>query len=290
MQPTRFLLLFLFLLLLPGTWADPEGSLQAAGVLNPRHNGPALGSNPLSSYELHIFQTFIFYNTSFVDISSWATLEDIIFATLQEATQNILYLYPWVYPSLPAAEWKNLLNLFRVYMHHFVLSMSRDATLYQIPYKPRVLSRSSEDFQPFRQLCCPPLDTFQYLPILLNWWGPELHTVLKCFTGCDLYPNGSYTKFYHLAYNGHDFLSFDVDRSHWERQQDSELAVQVVKQYSNFLGFSETLQDLLNVTCVDHMKKFIKYGRATLERQGSESMGRTTPRMPRGHTGPPTSR
>ncbi|NXE25669.1 CD1D protein, partial [Ardeotis kori] len=179
------------------------------------------------SYKLHIFQTFIFCNTSFVDISSSATLEDIIFATLQKTTQNILYLYPWVYPSLPAAEWKNLLNLFKVYWHNFILSMSRDATLYQIPY-------------PF---------------------------VFQCFTGCDLYPNGSYTKFYHLAYNGHDFLSFDVDRIHWERQQDSELAVQVEKQFSTFLGFSETLQELLNITCVDYMKKFIKYGRATLERQ-----------------------
>ncbi|NXE08749.1 CD1D protein, partial [Lophotis ruficrista] len=147
--------------------------------------------------------------------------------TLEKATQNILYLYPWVYPSLPAAEWNNLLNLFRIYWHNFILSMSRDAMLYKIPY-------------PF---------------------------VFQCFTGCELYPNGSYTKFYHLAYNGHDFLRFDVDRSQWKRQQNSELAVQVESQFSTFLGFSETLQDLLNVTCVDHMKKFIKYGRATLERQ-----------------------
>ncbi|XP_075570366.1 T-cell surface glycoprotein CD1b-3-like [Pelecanus crispus] len=86
-------------------------------------------------------------------------------------------------------------------------------------------------------------------------------------TGCDLYPNGSYIKFYHLAYNAHDFLSFDVDNSCWERQQEGELASQVERQFNNFTGFSATLQHLLNVTCVEYMKKFIKYGRAALERQ-----------------------
>ncbi|XP_075288573.1 T-cell surface glycoprotein CD1a-like [Opisthocomus hoazin] len=86
-------------------------------------------------------------------------------------------------------------------------------------------------------------------------------------TGCDLYPNGSYTSFYRLGYNAHDFLSFDVGNSRWERQQESELAVQVEEQFNTFTGLSETLQHLLNITCVDHMKKFIEYGRATLERQ-----------------------
>ncbi|KAK4830133.1 hypothetical protein QYF61_008560 [Mycteria americana] len=34
-------------------------------------------------------------------------------------------------------------------------------------------------FQPFHQLCCLPLDTFEYLNIFFKLWGPELHTVLK---------------------------------------------------------------------------------------------------------------
>ncbi|XP_074952733.1 antigen-presenting glycoprotein CD1d-like isoform X2 [Phalacrocorax aristotelis] len=205
MPPRRHRLLFLFLLLLlPVMWADPEGSCK-----------------------LHLFQTFIFHN-NFVDISFWATLEDIIFATRQKYTGNILYLHPWVYPALPAAEWENLQNLFKVYVHNFIRSLSSDATLYKIPY-------------PF---------------------------VFQGATGCDLYPNGSYTKFYHLAYNAHDFLSFDVDKSRWEGQQECELAAQVERQFNTFTGFSVTLQHLLNVTCVDHMKKFIEYGRSDLERQG----------------------
>ncbi|NXU26982.1 CD1D protein, partial [Thalassarche chlororhynchos] len=179
------------------------------------------------SCKLHLFQTSIFHNTSFVDTSAWATLEDIVFAALQKYTWNILYLHPWVYPALPAAEWDNLQNLFRVYIHDFILCLSDDARLYQTPY-------------PF---------------------------VFQIMAGCDLYPNGSYTKFYRLALNVHDFLSFDVDNSRWERQQESELVAQVERQFNTFIGFSVSLQHLLNVTCVDHMKKFIKYGKAALDRQ-----------------------
>ncbi|XP_009865800.1 PREDICTED: antigen-presenting glycoprotein CD1d-like, partial [Apaloderma vittatum] len=202
MQPPRVVLFLL--LFLPGTWADPE-----------------------DSRKLHLFQTFIFHNTDVVDISAWATLEDILFATLQKYTWNILDLHSWVYPALPAAEWENLQNLFRIYVHNFVLSLSSDSSLYQIPYP----------------------------------------SVFQCITGCDLYRNGSYTRFYHLAYNAHEFLSFNVDNGFWERQQESKLAKQVERQFNDFTGFSATLQHLLNVTCVEHMKKFIKYGRAALERQ-----------------------
>ncbi|KAM9227235.1 T-cell surface glycoprotein CD1b-3-like [Leptosomus discolor] len=204
MQPPRLLLLLFLLLLIHRIRADPEGS-----------------------FKLHVFQTYIFHNDDFVDISVWATLEDIVFATMHKYSQDILYLHPWVYPALPADEWENLRNLFGIYIKNFILSVSSDARLYQTPY-------------PF---------------------------VFQCAAGCDLYPNGSYTKFYHLAYNAHDFLSFDTDNRQWERQQESELAAQVQKQFNSFTGFSATLQHLLNITCVDHMKKLIKYGRADLERQ-----------------------
>ncbi|KAM6256816.1 antigen-presenting glycoprotein CD1d-like isoform 2-T2 [Porphyrio hochstetteri] len=203
MQPSCHLLFF-FLLLLPGTCADPEGS-----------------------FKMHLFQTLVFHNTSFVDISSWATLEDFVFAALQKYTWNIVYLYPWVYPALPAAEWNSLQNLFRIYVHDFILFMTNDAKLYQIPF-------------PF---------------------------VFQAMAGCDLYSNGSYTRFYRLGYKAHDFLSFNVDNTSWDRHQESELAVQVQRQYTTSTEFSVTLQYLLNVTCVDHMKKFIEYGRATLEKQ-----------------------
>ncbi|KAK4811244.1 hypothetical protein QYF61_022141 [Mycteria americana] len=43
---------------------------------------------------------------------------------------------------------------------------------------PQLLLRGHA-FQPFQQLCCPPLDAFKYLHIPLKLWGPELHTVLQ---------------------------------------------------------------------------------------------------------------
>uniref|UniRef100_A0A8C0FWN0 Ig-like domain-containing protein n=1 Tax=Bubo bubo TaxID=30461 RepID=A0A8C0FWN0_BUBBB len=187
-----------------------------------------LPSLPTGSCKLHIFQTFVFHNTNFVDTSAWATLEDIVFVGLRKPTWDIQYLYPWVYPSLPAAEWDNLKNLFNIYMHNIILSLAWMKQL--VPY----------NFNPF---------------------------VFQCAAGCNLYPNGSYTKFYHLAYNSHSFLSFNVDNILWERQQESELAMQVERKFNTFTGFSETAQHLLNVTCVDHMKKFIEYGRASLKRQ-----------------------
>jgi len=95
---------------------------------------------PTGSCKLHLFQTMFFHNTNFVEVSSWATLEDIIFATLQNDTSKILYLYPWVYPALPAAEWENLENLFRVYGHNLVLFLSGDATLHLTSCEYQVLS------------------------------------------------------------------------------------------------------------------------------------------------------
>lgn len=96
-----------------------------------------------SSYKLHLFKTAIFHNTTLVDISAWATLEDIIFATVQKYTWNILHLHPWVYQALPAAEWENLQNLFRIYLHNFILSLTNDARLYQTPCKYQMLSTPS---------------------------------------------------------------------------------------------------------------------------------------------------
>ncbi|NXX77538.1 CD1D protein, partial [Urocolius indicus] len=179
------------------------------------------------SCKLHLFQTVIFHNTSFVDLSGWATLEDMVIGKWEKHDESILYCYPWVYPALSEAQWKNLINLFKIYLHKFILSFSTDASHSHRPY-------------PF---------------------------VIQATGGCDLYPSGSYTRFGHLAFNAHEIVSFNVDSSHWERKQNSKLAAEVEKELNSFTAFSHTLQYLLNVTCVDHMKKLIQHGKADLERQ-----------------------
>ncbi|XP_035199945.1 antigen-presenting glycoprotein CD1d-like [Oxyura jamaicensis] len=194
----------LLLFILPGMWADPEGS-----------------------QKLHLFQTFIFQNSTFVDLSFWATLEDIVIVTMQKYTREFIYLQPWVFPALPTDEWKSLQNLLKFYAYDFILLLQDKARQHQIPY-------------PF---------------------------VFQSMSGCELHPNGSYTKFCHLAYNAHNFLSFDVDSSHWKRWQESELAVHLERDFNSFIDVSAVLQHLLNITCIDHMKRFIEYGRVALERR-----------------------
>lgn len=45
-------------------------------------------------------------------------------------------------------------------------------------YKLRVLS-PPRTCQPLHHLCCPPVDAFEDIHLLLKLWGPELHTALK---------------------------------------------------------------------------------------------------------------
>jgi len=84
-----------------------------------------------------------FHNTSFVEVSGWATLQDIVFVIKKNDTSKLLYLYPWVYPALPAAEWENLENVFSVYWQNLVLYLSGDATLHLTSCEYQVLSNTS---------------------------------------------------------------------------------------------------------------------------------------------------
>lgn len=68
-----------------------------------------------------------------MELSGWATLEDIVFAALQKYTREIIYLQPWVSPALPADEWENLQNMFRIYLYNYIQILQDKARLYQIP-------------------------------------------------------------------------------------------------------------------------------------------------------------
>uniref|UniRef100_A0A8B9P721 Ig-like domain-containing protein n=1 Tax=Apteryx owenii TaxID=8824 RepID=A0A8B9P721_APTOW len=201
----------LLIIIVPGTWTVLE-------ALPPLPTGP---------HALHIFLSLAFQNFTMVDILAWSVLDDIVLAALRKYTWEIIYLQPWVYPSLSVAEWEYLQDLFKIYVHNFILLLNRDAEKYHEPY-------------PF---------------------------VYQSMTGCDLYPNGSYTKFYRLGYNGQDLITFDVDKGLWEKQSRENVATRIEMDFNSFTGFSATLQELLNFTCVDHMKKFILVGKEDLQRQ-----------------------
>lgn len=89
--------------------------------------------HPTGSQKLHLFHSCTFYNSNSVELSGWATLEDIVFAALQKYTREIIYLQPWVSPALPADEWENLQNMFRIYLYNYIQILQDKARLYQIP-------------------------------------------------------------------------------------------------------------------------------------------------------------
>ncbi|NXG40255.1 CD1D protein, partial [Dromaius novaehollandiae] len=180
-----------------------------------------------ASHALHLFLSFVFQAPATVDLSSCAALDGTVFAALHQHTREIVYLRPWVYPALLPAQWDYLQNLFQVYVHNFILLCNSDAREHHEPY-------------PF---------------------------VYQTLTGCELYPNGSYAKFFRLGYNGQDLVSFDVDKGLWEKQKEDDVATRIETSFNSFTGLSITLQQLLNFTCFDHMEKFILKGKEDLERQ-----------------------
>ncbi|NWJ02767.1 CD1D protein, partial [Crypturellus undulatus] len=178
-------------------------------------------------HTLHLFLTLAFQNTNAVDVGTSAELDGVAFASLHDTTWDIIYWYPWVFPALPKAEWEQLENLFKIYVHNLILLLKEDAVQHSEPY-------------PF---------------------------VYQSKIGCELYLNGSSTKFYHLGYNGQDLLYFDVDKALWVRQSGDAVAARIEAEFNSITGFLAVLQELLNVTCIKDMRSLLQHGQTELQRQ-----------------------
>uniref|UniRef100_A0A8C6Z7I2 Ig-like domain-containing protein n=1 Tax=Nothoprocta perdicaria TaxID=30464 RepID=A0A8C6Z7I2_NOTPE len=186
-------------------------------------------STPLAAepHTLHLFLTLAFQNTTVVDVGTAAELDGVAFAALHDTTRDIIYQRPWVSPALPAAEWQQLGNLFKIYVHNLILLLEGDATQHGEPY-------------PF---------------------------VYQNMVGCELYSNGSSTSFCYLGYNGQDLIVFDVDEAFWVRQRGDALATRMEETFNSLTGVSAVLQELLNFTCVEHMRSLLQSGQKELQRQ-----------------------
>ncbi|XP_061329034.1 T-cell surface glycoprotein CD1b-1-like isoform X3 [Pezoporus flaviventris] len=91
--------------------------------------------------------------------------------------------------------------------------------------------------------------------------------VAQCMAGCEMYPNRTSRAFAYVAYNGQDFLSFDMDNATWVVSQDTSLSRYVQASLQNYTAFSELVEVFFNETCVDDMEVLVHYGKAALERQ-----------------------
>ncbi|NXI48500.1 CD1D protein, partial [Galbula dea] len=147
--------------------------------------------------------------------------------SLDKHTWNIHFCQPWVRPSLPHSDWDTIGNMIKIYLHKFNYLINEGAMQKSVPY-------------PF---------------------------VAQCMAGCERYPNRTSRAFAHVAYNGQDFLSLNIDNATWLLSQDTNLSRYVQAVLQNDTAFSELVDFLFNDTCVDDMEMLLQNGKAALERQ-----------------------
>uniref|UniRef100_A0A8B9QIU7 Ig-like domain-containing protein n=1 Tax=Apteryx owenii TaxID=8824 RepID=A0A8B9QIU7_APTOW len=99
--------------------------------------------------------------------------------------------------------------------------------------------------------------------------------------GCDLLEDGGIWGFYQEAYNGRDFLTLDKDMLTFTA---ADAAAEITKREREAAGEPERWKHYLENTCVEWLRKYVEYGKATLERRerptvrvsGKESHGLLT--------------
>ncbi|XP_067169895.1 class I histocompatibility antigen, F10 alpha chain-like isoform X2 [Apteryx mantelli] len=106
------------------------------------------------------------------------------------------------------------------------------------------------------------------------------HTVQGMY-GCDLLEDGGIRGFYQHAYDGRDFLAFDKDTLTFTA---ADAAAEITKRKWEAAAEPERLKHYLENTCIEGLRKYVVYGKATLERRerpavrvsGKESHGLLT--------------
>ncbi|XP_074020782.1 class I histocompatibility antigen, F10 alpha chain-like [Numenius arquata] len=84
-------------------------------------------------------------------------------------------------------------------------------------------------------------------------------------SGCDLLEDGSTRGFYQNAYDGRDFIAFDMDTMTFAA---ADAAAQITKRKWEEDGtVAEDKKLYLENTCIEWLRKYVSYGRAVLERK-----------------------
>ncbi|NXE17194.1 HA1F protein, partial [Lophotis ruficrista] len=93
---------------------------------------------------------------------------------------------------------------------------------------------------------------------------PGAHT-LQHRHGCDLQEDGSTRGYFQDAYDGRDFIAFDVDTATFTA---ADAAAEITKRkWEQDGNFTVKLRHYLQQTCVEWLRKYVSYGRAVLERR-----------------------
>ncbi|XP_075594608.1 class I histocompatibility antigen, F10 alpha chain-like isoform X2 [Balearica regulorum gibbericeps] len=96
--------------------------------------------------------------------------------------------------------------------------------------------------------------------------------------GCDLLEDGGTRGYYQFAYDGRDFITFDMDTMTFTAV---DAAAQITKRkWEEARTEAERLKQYLQNTCVEWLRKYVSYGQAVLERKERPTVrvsGKETP-------------
>uniref|UniRef100_A0A8B9NJ68 MHC class I-like antigen recognition-like domain-containing protein n=1 Tax=Accipiter nisus TaxID=211598 RepID=A0A8B9NJ68_9AVES len=89
--------------------------------------------------------------------------------------------------------------------------------------------------------------------------------------GCDILEDGSTRGYYQNAYDGRDFIAFDLDTMTFIA---ADAAAEITKRKWEEDGSeAEQWKHYLKNTCVEWLRKYVSYGQAVLERKGEGETG-----------------
>ncbi|NWQ84931.1 HA1F protein, partial [Columbina picui] len=90
------------------------------------------------------------------------------------------------------------------------------------------------------------------------------HT-LQRMIGCDLLEDGSTRGYWQDAYDGRDYIAFDMDTMTFTAADAG--AENTKRKWERDGAVAEEWKHYLESTCVEWLRKYVSYGRAVLERK-----------------------
>ncbi|KAI4897423.1 hypothetical protein NFI96_031986, partial [Prochilodus magdalenae] len=84
--------------------------------------------------------------------------------------------------------------------------------------------------------------------------------------GCELRDDGTKKGHMQYGYDGQDFLSLDMNTLTWTAANAKAV---ITKQKWEATDWAGQVKNYMENECIDWLKKFVNYGRSTLERKGT---------------------
>ncbi|KAF1548670.1 Class I histocompatibility antigen, F10 alpha chain, partial [Eudyptula minor] len=89
------------------------------------------------------------------------------------------------------------------------------------------------------------------------------HTLQEMY-GCEILEDGRTSGFYQAAYDGRDFIAFDMGTMTFTA---ADAAAQITKRKWEDEGVAERRKQYLESTCIEWLRNYVSYGQAALERK-----------------------